>query len=229
MSALLRFSSLDSSSAEARRQLSDGRLAPFAVAAEHQSAGRGRKGRRWVSQRGTGLYLTQVRALSQVPQPLTLAPLAVGCGLADWLRDLGVPVRLKWPNDLRVDGAKIGGILCEVFADALLVGVGLNWLDAPTIADQRSACLKQFCAKPPGMTDAQSSLSQTIESALNWWSQAGNEALRQRWWAMAEQGLQRSGSLEGEPIGLADDGALRLRDAHGAVHEVRAGEVEVIE
>ena len=91
--------------------------------------------------------MTQVHALAELPKPITLAPLAVGCGLADWLRELGAPVALKWPNDLRVDGAKIGGILCEVYNDALLVGVGLNWFEAPSIPDQASACLQQFC--PP--------------------------------------------------------------------------------
>jgi BirA family biotin operon repressor/biotin-[acetyl-CoA-carboxylase] ligase len=175
-----------------------------------------------------GLYLTHARCVKTLPVPLTLAPLAVGCALADWLRGLGLDLRLKWPNDLRVDGAKIGGILCELRDQTLLVGVGINWLEAPLINDQETAAAVQYSGALPAIELAQMAAERALRSGLDWWAVQGNEALRQRWWHLAERGLMASGDIKGEALGLADDGALRLLDVDGAVHELRAGDVEAL-
>lgn len=224
----MHFASLDSSSDEAARQLRAGKALPFSIVCDHQTGGRGRNGRTWVSRRGMGLYLTHARGIETLPKPLTLAPLAVGCALADWLRGLGLDLRLKWPNDLRVDGAKIGGILCELRHQTLLVGVGINWLEAPLITDQKTAAVAQYSAILPPLESAQIAAERALCAGLDWWAAQGNEALRQRWWQLAERGLMSSGTVRGEALGLADDGALRLLDASGAVHELRAGDVEAL-
>jgi BirA family biotin operon repressor/biotin-[acetyl-CoA-carboxylase] ligase len=224
----MHFGSLDSSSDEASRQLREGRPLPFSIVCDHQTSGRGRNGRAWVSRRGVGLYLTHARGVETLPKPLTLAPLAVGCALADWLRGLGLDVRLKWPNDLRVDGAKIGGILCELRNQTLFVGLGINWLEAPLISDQKTAAAAQYSAVLPTLESAQFAAERALRSGLDWWAAQGNDALRQRWWQLAERGQMSSGSMQGEALGLADDGALRLLDASGAVHELRAGDVETL-
>jgi len=225
---LLRFETLDSTNDEARRQLSQGCSAPFGVVCVQQHAGRGRQGRSWESPHGMGVYLTHVETTKRLPKPLTLAPLAIGCGVADWLNSLGLIVRLKWPNDLRIAGAKLGGVLCELHGDNLLVGVGLNWFEAPIIEDQPTTCVYDHRPDVLDLLDAQDGLHRTVVSALSWWKQRGNVALRERWWGLAEKSPLSSGAIVGEPIGLADDGALMLRDATGAVHDIRAGDVEEV-
>jgi BirA family biotin operon repressor/biotin-[acetyl-CoA-carboxylase] ligase len=99
--------------------------------AEEQSAGRGRRGRGWASARGEGLYLSLVLLPSAVPHP---AALTMGAGLAvlEAVRTLGARgARLKWPNDVLVDGAKLAGILVESRGlerarPHAVVGIGLN-------------------------------------------------------------------------------------------------------
>jgi BirA family biotin operon repressor/biotin-[acetyl-CoA-carboxylase] ligase len=100
--------------------------------AEHQSAGRGRRGRPWLAPLGGGICLSLSWTFPEPPRQLSALSLAVGVAL---LRALGSrcakPVQLKWPNDVLVDGRKLGGILCELRAEAggpayVVVGVGLN-------------------------------------------------------------------------------------------------------
>lgn len=226
MSDLFRFETVDSTNDQALRQLATGSTPPFGVVADQQTAGRGRQGRSWISEATMGIYLTHVELVAEVPTPLTLAPLAVGCGVADWLATLGLSVRLKWPNDLRVERAKIGGVLCEVRSQALLVGVGVNWFTAPKLDQQRTTHVQAHRVGVIELPEAQRGLHNAVTGAFRWWRQQGNEALRERWWGLAERGRVSSDSWVGEPLGIAEDGALRLRDEAGAVHHIRAGDVE---
>jgi len=103
-----------STNTEALAHLRDGG-GPLIVSADRQTAGRGRLGRAWQSdQRGDDASLTFSVALP-LPAGLDLSglSLAVGCAVADVLDPAGDRIRLKWPNDLFLDGAKLGGILIE--------------------------------------------------------------------------------------------------------------------
>lgn len=103
------------------------------VVAAHQSAGRGRRGRTWVSQPGSALLVSVLVR----PAP-ALVTFAAGLAAADaCLAAAGVAVSLKWPNDLLLAGAKVGGILSELVGDAAVVGLGINVSWAPPEA----ACL----------------------------------------------------------------------------------------
>jgi BirA family biotin operon repressor/biotin-[acetyl-CoA-carboxylase] ligase len=104
-----------------------------AVLALEQSAGRGRLGRRWASPPG-GLYLSVVLRPRIPLERWPLVGLAASLGAAEAVDkhlhpDVQAPghtVRLKWPNDLQLDGLKVGGILVEVSGDAAICGIGLN-------------------------------------------------------------------------------------------------------
>ncbi len=102
------------------------------VLAEEQSAGRGRSGRSWHSERGTGIYITLILRpkLSPVQAPLLtmLAGLSVHEAV---LAQTGLNTELKWPNDLLLGGKKLGGILTEMHAEPsqvrfVIVGIGIN-------------------------------------------------------------------------------------------------------
>jgi biotin-[acetyl-CoA-carboxylase] ligase BirA-like protein len=101
------------------------------VIALQQSAGRGQWGRQWLSPLG-GLYLSRYFAPQLLPEDGAQLTLAAAWGLGQTLRDRGVPVALKWPNDLVVRGRKWGGLLTETrlvggkIARAV-TGLGLNW------------------------------------------------------------------------------------------------------
>ena len=103
-----------------------------AIAARSQSAGRGRSGRRWDSPPG-GLYLSLVVRLNLPLERWGLLPLAAGLAVGKTVeqicRDRGhkVEVQLKWPNDLLLDGGKLGGLLCQgTPGEYGVVGLGLN-------------------------------------------------------------------------------------------------------
>jgi BirA family transcriptional regulator, biotin operon repressor / biotin---[acetyl-CoA-carboxylase] ligase len=92
------------------------------VVAEHQTAGRGRLGRRWEAPPGSALLASWVMPFNE------LAPLAAGVAAA---RACGEAVRLKWPNDLLLEGRKLGGILVERTGHKCVVGMGINLHWAP--------------------------------------------------------------------------------------------------
>jgi BirA family biotin operon repressor/biotin-[acetyl-CoA-carboxylase] ligase len=100
------------------------------VRADHQTAGRGRRGRSWESRPGTSLLVSVI--LRPAPALVTLA-----AGVAAAEACAGAEVGLKWPNDLMVGDAKLGGILSELVGDAAVVGLGINLSWAPSGA----ACL----------------------------------------------------------------------------------------
>ena len=120
--------------------LAEGRAGVLLVA-RSQSAGRGRRGRRWHSAPGAGLTFS----ISARLERLAGLPLAAGIAVARALRSLGArEVELKWPNDLVVRGAKLGGILVQTRAGLAVIGVGINVLPDAALArrlDRRVAFL----------------------------------------------------------------------------------------
>lgn len=97
------------------------------VLADHQTAGRGRRGRTWESRPGGALLVSVILR----PAP-ALVTLGAGVAAAEACEAVaGVSVGLKWPNDLLLDGAKLGGILTELVAAAAVVGLGVNLAWAP--------------------------------------------------------------------------------------------------
>lgn len=105
--------------------------APCLCLTEHQSLGRGRRGRHWHSPYGQNLYLSLRWTLPHWPEKLPALSLALGVALAQTLRELAVPAQLKWPNDLYLGGRKFGGMLIEQAGEAggpctLVIGLGLN-------------------------------------------------------------------------------------------------------
>ena len=129
--ALELFDTLPSTNAHLMARIVSGGGAGVCLA-EHQSAGRGRRGRAWHSPFGRNLYLSVAQAYEAGPAALAGLSLAIGAALAQLLTALGIAgVRLKWPNDLLCDGRKLGGILIELQGDTqgpcwAVAGIGLN-------------------------------------------------------------------------------------------------------
>jgi BirA family biotin operon repressor/biotin-[acetyl-CoA-carboxylase] ligase len=100
------------------------------ILAEEQLEGRGTKGRRWYSAGGKGLYFSVI--LRPLSRDMSLLPLAMGLAVRDALiESAGLPVSLRWPNDLVYHGKKLGGILCEASFKGnepghVVLGVGIN-------------------------------------------------------------------------------------------------------
>ncbi len=148
---------VDSTNAHVMRLAAQGCLTGLVCTAEQQSAGRGRRGRQWVSPYASNLYVSLLWQFTQGAAALEGLSLAVGVAVARALHACDVPnVKLKWPNDVLHDSAKLGGILLEMNGDAagsgwVVIGVGLNvampkaaagsidqaWTDIKTITDNQ--------------------------------------------------------------------------------------------
>lgn len=117
----------------------------FVVVGDYQTAGRGTRGRSWVSTVGN-LYMTVVINMSDVPLALTLTPIRIGTFIIRAIdRALGLDstsstppplVQLKWPNDVIINGDKVSGVLIEIENGKLLIGIGCNIATAPVAPEE---------------------------------------------------------------------------------------------
>jgi BirA family biotin operon repressor/biotin-[acetyl-CoA-carboxylase] ligase len=127
-----------STNTEALAHLRDGG-GPLIVSADRQTAGRGRLGRAWQSDAASLTFSVALPLSAELD--LSGLSLAVGCTVADTLDPGGERIRLKWPNDLFLDGAKLGGILIETVPlpagqRGVVIGIGLNLHPLPPGADR---------------------------------------------------------------------------------------------
>ncbi len=150
------FDTLPSTNAYLMARIVAGRGAGVCLA-EHQSAGRGRRGRMWHSPFGRNLYLSVAQVYEAGPAALAGLSLAIGAALATLLTGLGVSgVGLKWPNDLLCGGSKLGGILIELQGDTqgpcwAVAGIGLNvnmGADDGASIDQSWTSLARLSGRP---------------------------------------------------------------------------------
>lgn len=122
----------DSTNERLLAALNSGDIHGQVLLAEHQTAGRGRRGDRWISPPGSGLCLSLGWRFDQPPATFSALSLVVGMAIAESLRELGVAsAMLKWPNDILCDGGKLAGILIEMRAEAggpcrTVIGIGIN-------------------------------------------------------------------------------------------------------
>lgn len=124
--------SIDSTNSAVMQQAALNAPTGTCLAAEMQTAGRGRRGRSWQSGLGMSLTFSLLWRFDKGAAALGGLSLAVGLAVANALRELGVPAELKWPNDILVADQKLGGILIETQGDMLgptaaVIGIGLNF------------------------------------------------------------------------------------------------------
>jgi BirA family biotin operon repressor/biotin-[acetyl-CoA-carboxylase] ligase len=211
---------------------------PVLLLADEQTAGRGRRGQRWHSAPGEGLTLSLAVVLRRPLRELAALPLVAGVAVARALRALGVArAALKWPNDIVVDGAKLGGILAETKslngAIKAVVGVGINLRGAAALRTRlrrKVAALEQFTAVPDPETMA-GAIAQSLLESLTAFETRGLDAVRADWDRLDAHAGQRlrvrladGRVLTGVASGLESDGALRLATRTG-MRAVRSGRV----
>ena len=212
--------------------------APLLLIAEHQTAGRGRAGRSWLSAPGHSLTFSLAWRFEGGLPALTGLPLAVGTALAETLGRLGQPVQLKWPNDLLKDGDKLAGILVETQAAAAgtwaIVGIGLNL----AMPDELEARIGRPVAAVPWLArmdrDAlMAALLDGLAQALQAFAAKGFAAFSARWNLLhAYQGqpvtiVDRGAVLHEGLAAGADDGGRLLLDTEAGRIAIVAGDVSL--
>lgn len=209
--------------------------------AERQTAGRGRRGRSWFSPFGSNLYLSLGWAFEEGISALEGLSLAVGVALARTLEQIGIrEARLKWPNDLLIDGSKVAGILIETVGDVdsgcqVVIGIGVNVRmpqSAEAVIDQSWSDLQRHLALPLSRNRLTALLLGQLVILLEQFRQHGFAAFAEEWnrhdlcadKAVVIRGL--SSAIEGIACGVDGRGGLRLRTTAG-IEIVKSGEVSL--
>jgi BirA family biotin operon repressor/biotin-[acetyl-CoA-carboxylase] ligase len=233
--------SVDSTNSQVLREAERGGASGLVCAAEQQTAGRGRRGRQWVSPYGSNLYLSLLWEFSQGAAALEGLSLAVGVAVAQALRTCGVAaVQLKWPNDILCNGAKLGGVLLEMSGDAagscrVVIGIGLN-VAMPRAAagaiDQAWTDLKAQCEQPPGRNHLLSVLLDELLPLLADFERQGFAHWRNEWLLLDafpnRAVVLNTGAMQlaGVARGVDERGALRLETESG-IQSVFGGEISL--
>lgn len=173
---------------EASRLLREGKQAPFWVKAAHQTAAKGRQGRVW--EMAAGNFAATL--VLEPPQPLAdwaLRSFTMSLALFEALDELsgyGDRLRLKWPNDVLLDGRKLCGILLETDKNKLLIGVGVNLLGAPPQSALPEGAFQPVALRPAtGCAILPEALLNTLAAAHHRWEQClrdhGFAPVRRAW------------------------------------------------
>jgi BirA family transcriptional regulator, biotin operon repressor / biotin---[acetyl-CoA-carboxylase] ligase len=236
---LAQLDEIDSTNAEAMRRALAGDSGPLWILAERQTGGKGRSGRVWETAPGNLFASLLIPATGPVAKAGQLS-LVAGVAVIDALRKAGLDsgeLRLKWPNDILIGTAKLGGVLVESSAPATadgriaVIGVGLNLESTPEgLQGSATNLAAHGLTLSPG--DALCFLAGAMDTWLKTWNDGGGfDAVRNAW-------LERAGApgealtvhtLEGDVagsfVGLDADGALLIASADGRERAFTYGDV----
>lgn len=237
---ILTYDTLDSTNTEALKQAKLGADEGVCIIARQQTAGRGRHGRTWVSEKDAGLYFSVILRPKIEAKFLPLITLMAAVATHDTLVELGIAPDIKWVNDILVNEKKIAGILAETTetADgvAVVVGVGINLRSVnfpPEIADRATAIEIETAAEVTSETLPGKLAENLVQSYEVLTGPNGATKIREEW-------SRRSSYFSGKPVrvatggktvtgitdGLEDNGALRVRQDDGTVAIIQTGDVE---
>ena len=208
---------------------------PVLRVAGNQTAGRGRAGRPWQSAAGASLTFSLAWKFHCALPHLVGLPLAVGVAIADALHACGVEVRLKWPNDVLLDGRKLAGILIETAAvpDGVwaIIGIGINLTLPQDLAARIDSPASALPPLPVTPDDLLSTLLDTLAQTLAGFGATGLVPYTERWNALhawrgepvvvLDAGQTRQ---QGVAVGIDDSGRLLVDTARGRV-AVLSGDV----
>jgi BirA family biotin operon repressor/biotin-[acetyl-CoA-carboxylase] ligase len=207
--------------------------------AERQTAGRGRAGRSWLSAPGAALTFSLAWPMRGPLHRLAGLPLAVGVAVAETVSALGVPVQLKWPNDLMKDGAKLAGILVETHAAAdgtiwAVIGCGLNLV----MPDEIEAAIGRSVSAAPWLArmdrnELVARLLTRLAAVLAEFDDTGFAPFCERWnalqaWRGEQVNILDNGNVvqQGRAAGVDEHGRLLLDSPQGRV-AVLSGDVSL--
>ncbi|ODS55089.1 MAG: biotin--[acetyl-CoA-carboxylase] ligase [Acidobacteria bacterium SCN 69-37] len=210
------------------------------VLADHQRRGRGRRGHEWFSPPGAGLYLSVI-VRPDMPRGTSLLTLAAGMAMAEAvLGDTGLPVELKWPNDLVIGRPwrKLGGVLAETVSaggrsDAVIIGLGLNvrHVVLPPDLAHRASSLETELGREIDRANLAVGLLDQLRGAMHLLRHDLRDAVIARWRGLARAGLggmvrwtDTTGERQGRAMDIDGEGALIVQTSAG-VERVIAGDV----
>ncbi|QJI31347.1 bifunctional biotin--[acetyl-CoA-carboxylase] ligase/biotin operon repressor BirA [Pseudomonas sp. ADAK18] len=231
--------SIDSTNAEALRLVEGGRVAPFLVLSEQQTAGRGRRGRKWASPFAQNVYYSLVLRIDGGLRRLEGLSLVVGLAVMQALREVGVKgVGLKWPNDVLVGQKKIAGILLELVGDPadvchVVLGIGINVNMQKTVeVDQQWTSVQLETGRAVDRNYLVARIGAQLQAYLDRHQASGFSAIQVEWeqnhlWQGKPVSLIAGvNQIDGVVLGIDGQGALRL-SVDGVEKKYSGGELSL--
>src|SRR5438128_5500787 len=210
------------------------------VLAEEQTAGRGRAGRSWHSERGTGIYVTLLLRPKISPVQAPLLTMMAGLSVRAAIQaQTTLAVDLKWPNDLLLGGKKLGGILTEMYAEPsqvrfviLGIGINVNQEKFPSELASLATSLRVQTGRAQSRMELLVRLLREFENDYNRFLREGAASVTQRFEAVSSyaRGKRANGTIGmenyyGVTAGLSPEGLLRVEREGGSTVTVIAGDV----
>lgn len=238
------FRQIDSTNLRAKEMAAQGAPHGTLIVAEHQTQGRGRRQRTWFSPLQQGIYASLILRPTIVPMQAPRMTLLAAVAVADTLNALTpLPARIKWPNDILVQGRKIAGVLTEISTsmdtvDYMVVGLGLNVNIPPAdfpdeVRKQATSILAETGASFSRLRLLRGYLEH-FEYHYDIFMNIGFDPVMQRWKSLTEM-LGRRVSVEiigrqyvGEVRDLDQDGFLILQDDDGQTCRIFSGDVTLL-
>ena len=234
------FDSIGSTNDEALAWAASGANDFSLVIADEQTHGRGRLDRKWFTPKGSGLAFSLILRppsshLPHLSRTVGLAALSI----AEPCSGLGLAPRIKWPNDILLNGKKAAGILIENVwsgddVDSLVIGMGINVYKgsvppAELLQFPATSLEDELGEETPAREDI---LIDILSAFIRWRERMGTDELIQAWEGMLafrREQVQAVGesTVSGELLGLEPDGSLRLRDANDKNVIIRFGDVSL--
>ena len=236
------YDTLPSTNLQAKLDAENGAPQGALVVADRQTAGRGRRGRAWSSPPGKNVYFTLILKPDFPVELASMITLVMGLAVAEGIRNTcPVEAKVKWPNDIVINGRKVCGMLAEMsverdFVHYVVIGVGINVRlqeFVPEIAEM-ATCLEQECGQKVERAELVANVMKAFEihyesfqrdGSLSGLAEKYNNLLVGR--DKEVRVLDPKGEFQGISRGINDTGELLVEREDGTLAEVYAGEVSV--
>jgi len=210
------------------------------VLAEEQTAGRGRFGRTWHSEKSSGIYVSVVLRPDLSPAAAPALTLMAGVATHRALSGAtGLPVDIRWPNDLLVNGKKVCGILTEMSAElgrlhyvVLGIGINVNHRAMPAEIESVATSLRMEGGRVYSRQQILVALFKELEKYYRTLLDRGSDAIARAWAEASSYAegkkirvLSKGGDFPAVTAGLASDGSLRIRREDGVEESLVSGEI----
>ncbi|MFS0863375.1 biotin--[acetyl-CoA-carboxylase] ligase [Fredinandcohnia sp. 179-A 10B2 NHS] len=213
------------------------------VVAEEQNSGRGRLDRVWFSPKHTGIWMSIVLRPSIPPSKAPQLTLLAAVGVVQAIQEVtGMEPDIKWPNDILLKGKKVVGILTELQAEtdrinSVIIGIGINVNQQSNDFPQPLKEIATSLAIEKGVKIDRARLIQCIllkiENLYNEYLKSGFTVVKLLWESYATSigknivARTLQGSIEGQAIGITDEGVLMIEDSSGTIHHIYSADIEL--
>jgi BirA family biotin operon repressor/biotin-[acetyl-CoA-carboxylase] ligase len=233
------FNKVDSTNIVARKLAEEGAEHGTVVVAEEQTAGRGRLGRNWKSSLGTGIWMTVIMRPQIIPAEAPKITLTSAVAVAEAISECStLSPKIKWPNDIMINGKKVCGILTEIKADIdcihyVVVGIGIN-INQESFPDELAQTATSLRIEGEKTYERVKIAGMMLNQLEKWYlslMDKGFGEIRDRWKEYSIN-LGRhvyvnnmKEAIEGIAVDIDQNGFLVVKDATGTVHTISAGDV----